>query len=169
MNAQAVLVVLAACESAGIDLWIDGGWGVDALLGEQTREHGDLDVIIARENAGRLEEPLRALGFRRSPDGSATNFVMARDGLGAVDVHAIEFDARGFGVFVLPDGRRWPFPPSAFAATGSIGPRRVRCLSPEAQVQCHGQGYAPTESDLADMERLQERFGVVLPLILCRK
>jgi hypothetical protein len=40
---------------------------------------------------------------------------------------------------------------------------------PEAQVQCYGQGYLPTESDLADMQRLQERFGVVLPLILCRQ
>ena len=86
-----------------------------------------------------------------------------------VDVHAIQFDSRGRGVFALPDGRRWPFPPSAFAGRGRVGARSVRCLSAEAQVQCHGQGYAPTEKDLADMERLQERFGVVLPLALCRQ
>jgi len=45
----------------------------------------------------------------------------------------------------------------------------VLCLSPDAQVQCHGQGYAPTETDLRDMALLQERFGVVLPLSLCRR
>lgn len=28
---------------AGIPIWLDGGWGVDALLEEQTRIHDDLD------------------------------------------------------------------------------------------------------------------------------
>jgi lincosamide nucleotidyltransferase A/C/D/E len=27
----------------GIEIWIEGGWGVDALLGEQTRPVADLD------------------------------------------------------------------------------------------------------------------------------
>ena len=31
----------------GIKVWIDGGWGVDALLGECTREHQDLDIMIS--------------------------------------------------------------------------------------------------------------------------
>ena len=42
-------------------------------------------------------------------------------------------------------------------------------LAVDAQVQCHGQGYTPSENDLRDMERLQERFGVVLPVVLCRQ
>ena len=29
-----------------IKIWLDGGWGVDALLGQQTRLHSDLDIII---------------------------------------------------------------------------------------------------------------------------
>jgi len=73
----------------------------------------------------------------------------------------------GFGCFLLPDGREWPFPPPAFAGRGTVGGRPVWCLSPEAQVQCHGQGYVPTAKDLADMARLQARFEVVLPLSLC--
>jgi hypothetical protein len=44
-----------------------------------------------------------------------------------------------------------------------------RCLSPEAQVQCHAQGYTPDEADLQDMKLLQDRFGVVLPLALCQQ
>jgi lincosamide nucleotidyltransferase A/C/D/E len=169
MNAQTVLTVLAALEAAGIEIWLDGGWGVDALLGKQTREHRDLDLIVAVGEVPRLEAVLDGCGFHVRSGGTTTNFVMAHDTHGEADVHAIEFDERGYGVFALPDGRRWPFPPSAFAGSGCIGSRRVRCLSPEAQVQCHAQGYVPTESDLADMERLQERFGVVLPLILCRQ
>src|SRR5262249_21330488 len=152
MNAATVLRVLDALEAADVRVWLDGGWGVDALIGKQTREHRDLDVIVALDDVSHLEESLREAGFSRRPEGSLTNFVMAHHADGEVDVHAVNFDHRGYGVFLLPDGRRWPFPPSAFAATGIVDGRAVLCLSPDAQVQCHGQGYAPTEKDLADME-----------------
>jgi len=33
-------------DTLGIRVWIDGGWGVDALLAEQTRPHEDLDIVI---------------------------------------------------------------------------------------------------------------------------
>jgi lincosamide nucleotidyltransferase A/C/D/E len=29
-----------------IEFYVDGGWGVDALLGKQTRPHADLDIAI---------------------------------------------------------------------------------------------------------------------------
>ncbi|HVH04821.1 MAG TPA: amino acid transporter [Myxococcota bacterium] len=169
MDADSVLEILAALERGGVAVWLDGGWGVDALLGEETRAHGDLDVILAAPDTAELRDALRGLGFATKAGGSATSFVLADASGREVDVHAIEFDARGYGSFALPDGGRWPFPPSAFAGRGTVKGRAVRCLSAEAQVQCHGQGYAPTEKDLSDMERLQERFGVVLPLALCRR
>ena len=169
MTAESVLEILAILERAGIEVWLDGGWGIDALLGAQTRPHRDLDVILCAADAPRLEEALRTAGFTRRPGGSPTGFVVADPGGREVDVHGIVFDSAGFGVFRLPDGRSWPFPPSAFGGEGRVAGRKVRCLSAEAQVQCHGQGYAPTEKDLCDMERLQARFGVVLPLALCRQ
>jgi lincosamide nucleotidyltransferase A/C/D/E len=169
VRAADVLRVVELFERALIDVWLDGGWGVDALLGEETRPHRDLDVIVRASDAGRVGEVLASAGFREQSRASERNFVLA-DARGCeIDVHAIEFDARGFGVFRLPDGRRWPFPSAAFLGLGLVAGRRVRCLSAEAQVQCHGQGYAPTEKDLCDMERLQARFGVVLPLSLCRQ
>ena len=27
-----------------IDYWVEGGWGIDTLLGKQTREHRDIDI-----------------------------------------------------------------------------------------------------------------------------
>ena len=169
MTGISVAEVVQLLEAARVEVVLDGGWGVDALLGRQTREHKDLDVIVPVTDVARLRESLAAKGFAPKPGGSATNFVLV-DPLGReVDVHAIAFDARGTGWFQLPDGRRWPFPPSAFQGQGQVAGRRVRCLSAEAQVQCHGQGYAPTEKDLRDMEQLQEKFGVVLPLLLCRQ
>jgi lincosamide nucleotidyltransferase A/C/D/E len=169
VTGQSVLEVLALLERASVEVWLDGGWGVDALLGEETRSHGDLDVILAVGDVPRLREALAGAGFAPKPGGTATNFVLADARGREVDVHAIAFDERGFGAFRLPDGRSWPFPPSAFRGRGRVGGREVSCLSAEAQVQCHGQGYAPAEKDLADMARLQERFGVVLPLALCRQ
>lgn len=169
MTSIAVLQFLDLMEASSIDVCLDGGWGVDALLGEQTREHGDLDIILRVEHLPRLVDVSRASGYDRRPDGTETNFVLKNESGHVIDVHAIAFDERGFGVFALPDGRKWPFPPSAFQGRGHIQGKAVRCLSPEAQVQCHAQGYTPDEHDLQDMKRLQDRFGVVLPLPLCQQ
>ena len=169
MDADAVVEVVKALDRAAIRIWLDGGWGVDALLGEQTRDHADLDIILSSEDVAKLEEALRPLGFGRKSGGSTANFILMDERGHELDVHAVEFDRRGYAVFALPDGRRWPFPPAAFAGRGVVAGYEVRCLSPQAQVQCHGQGYEPTENDLRDMERLQERFGVVLPIGLCRQ
>jgi lincosamide nucleotidyltransferase A/C/D/E len=169
MTSDAVLEFLSLMDASSVDVCLDGGWGVDALLGEQTREHADLDVILRVDELPRLIEATAAAGFARQPEGTETNFVLKNPSGDAVDVHAIAFDERGFGIFALPDGRKWPFPPSAFRGRGQIRGKSARCLSAEAQVQCHGQGYEPDENDLHDMELLQDRFGVVLPLILCRQ
>jgi lincosamide nucleotidyltransferase A/C/D/E len=169
MTSDAVLEFLGLMEASAIDVCLDGGWGVDALLGEQTREHQDLDVIIRVEELPRLVAVTRAAGYARQPGGTETNFVLKSEAGHEVDVHAIPFDERGFGVFALPDGRKWPFPPAAFQGRGRVGGKDVRCLSPDAQVQCHAQGYPPDEDDLQDMKLLQDRFGVVLPLALCRQ
>jgi lincosamide nucleotidyltransferase A/C/D/E len=41
MKAADVADVLDRFDAAGLWYCIEGGWGVDALLGEQTREHRD--------------------------------------------------------------------------------------------------------------------------------
>lgn len=52
MISEDVLALYTALHELGIQIWIDGGWGVDALLGEQTRPHQDLDIA-----SGRLRDP----------------------------------------------------------------------------------------------------------------
>src|SRR5919201_6639891 len=41
-------------------VWLDRGWGLDALLGEQTRPHDDLDLAIPR---GGIAGPVRLHAF----------------------------------------------------------------------------------------------------------
>ena len=36
MYADQVLEMLAHLQAAGVRTWIGGGWGIDALIGEQT-------------------------------------------------------------------------------------------------------------------------------------
>jgi lincosamide nucleotidyltransferase A/C/D/E len=169
MTSDAVLEFVEWMEASSIDIWLDGGWGIDALLGEQTREHSDLDIIIRAEDAPRLVEAARSCGYISRSGGTHANFALETKSGQEVDVHAIVFDERGFGVFSLPDGRKWPFPPSAFQGQGQVRGKPVRCLSPEAQVQCHAQGYEPDVNDLRDMKMLQDRFGVLLPLGICQQ
>ena len=39
--------------------WVAGGWAMDLLLGHQTREHGDLDLLVLRRDQASVREELR--------------------------------------------------------------------------------------------------------------
>ena len=169
MTPEALVDLLQLFESAGIEVWLDGGWAVDALLGAQTRPHKDVDIILRITDLPKLREILRSRGFEIQHGGTESNFVLAdRSGL-EVDVHAIVFDRDGNGVYRMENEKDWIFPAAGFSGRGVVQGMGVRCLSPETQVLCHGLGYIPREKDLRDMELLQARFGVELPPHLRRE
>lgn len=150
---------------AGLGFWLDGGWGIDALLGTQTRDHSDLDAAIDRDDLGEADRRLRGLGYERSqevdPDDPA-RYVL-RDVRGRqIDVHVLEFDVSSDGWQTLADGQRLRYPAADLATTGEIGGRAVPCISPALQLR-HHSGYEPTERDRIDMGRLASRFGLDLP------
>lgn len=163
MTAAALVELLTLFDSLAIDVWLDGGWGVDALLGTQTRPHKDVDIILRAADVPRLVELLSFRGFSVQHGGTPSNFVLAHPSGLEVDVHAIIFDANGNGVYHMANGETWTFPAEGFSGRGLVGGMAVRCLSPATQVLCHAHGYTPTEKDFRDMERLQERFNVDLP------
>jgi len=47
MRSEDATTVLDALAAAGVDVWVDGGWGVDALVLGQTRHHDDLDLVVS--------------------------------------------------------------------------------------------------------------------------
>ena len=51
ITAKDAIDLITLAESQGIEVFLDGGWGVDALLGEQTREHQDIDLFVRKEQA----------------------------------------------------------------------------------------------------------------------
>lgn len=163
MTAEALIDLLASFDSAGIEVWLDGGWGVDALLGTQTRPHNDVDIILRTADVSRLVDLLSSGGYTVQPGGVPSSFVLAHPAGLEVDVHAITFDENGNGVYRMANGDDWIYPAEGFGGRGTVNGMAVRCLTPAIQVLCHAHGYVPTEKDFGDMECLEERFNVELP------
>lgn len=159
MSADDVLAVLDALDAR---VWIDGGWGIDALLGEQTREHDDLDIVLDIDDLPRTIVALARFGYtliKPWPD-SPESFVLTDPADRRVDIHPLRFDNEGNGIQQIIDGE-WTFPAAGLGGVGTIGGRRVSCLTADLQVLCHA-GYELDDDDRRDMQALYERFGVEL-------
>lgn len=162
MTAEMVHWFLDLFDELGITVWIDGGWGIDALLGECTREHADLDIMISWKDSAILTEALFAHCFVDvyTDDHKDRNFVMGHRLHGRIDFHVIELIEDGGAVYG-PGEIDWIITESELNAVGYIGEREVQCLSVDYQVRSHA-GYALKDTDFADMRALQEKFGVKL-------
>lgn len=149
-------------DAVGIKVWIDGGWGVDALLGEQTRPHEDLDIVIQEADVPAVRTALLESGHLDVPgdDTRAWNFVMGEPGIREVDFHVVVFDDEGNGAYG-PPANGDVFPVAAFAGAGQIGGRGVRCMTAQYQVGSH-TGYPLAPKDISDVLALRDRFGVAL-------
>jgi lincosamide nucleotidyltransferase A/C/D/E len=169
MTQTALVELLRLFESAAISVWLDGGWGIDALLQTQTRIHKDADIVLPVADVPDLQRLLATRGFSVRDGKPPHSFVLA-DGEGReIDIHAVTFDEDGNGVYRMQNDEDWVYPVEGFSGRGLVGRMVVRCLSPTTQVLCHAHGYEPVEKDFSDMERLEERFGVILPPQLRRR
>ena len=76
MDAHSLVRVLDRLEQDGIDVWLDGGWGVDALLERETREHDDLDLVAELRNSDRIIGLLGELGYELVDGAPPVSFVL---------------------------------------------------------------------------------------------
>lgn len=157
MKEEDVIEILDLLDTVGIEVYIDGGWGVDALLGVQTRTHEDLDIAIPHRDVPKLREILEGKGYFEIPrdDTWECNFVLA-DGNGReVDVHSFTFED-GKHVFGVE------YHPEDLTAIGTIGGRRVKTIDPAAMVRFH-TGYKLDENDYRDVKALCDAFSLAMP------
>ena len=168
VDASTVRRLVAKLEQAGIPVWLDGGWGIDALLGRETRPHHDLDVIVRVSDVPKALELLQPASFVVREGSIPHAFVLASQSGDELDFHTVTFQSDGTAVYRMDNGNDWVFPADAFTGVGTVDGARVECLSAETQVRCHAQGYVPREKDFRDMELLQQAFGVKLPPLLLR-
>ncbi|MDR2927898.1 MAG: hypothetical protein LBV41_06845 [Cytophagaceae bacterium] len=45
MNENDVIDLLKKAGQIGVDIWLDGDWGVDTLIERQTRPHNNIDIL----------------------------------------------------------------------------------------------------------------------------
>ena len=87
--------MLETLDRLRIHVWIDGGWGVDALTGKQTREHLDLDLAVDQHDLSRITQVLGHLGFRHDrtvEPGLPARLVLRDSRSRQIDVHPLVFD-----------------------------------------------------------------------------
>jgi lincosamide nucleotidyltransferase A/C/D/E len=140
-------------------LWISGGWGIDALVGKQTRPHNDIDIFIQRKDTKRLLEMLISDGYQEvKMDYTTDDHTVWQDSDNRIiDLHLFELVEDGNLRF---NGDVYPF--DLFSGKGTIGGIVVNCLTVEAQLLYH-TGYELQEKDKEDVRLLCESFGVVVP------
>jgi lincosamide nucleotidyltransferase A/C/D/E len=150
-------------ENMGVEICVDGGWGVDALLSEQTRPHKDLDIAIQLKDVPKLRELLEAQGYKdmKLEDPRPHNFVLGDDKGHEIDVHVIVLDEKGNGIYGPAENGEM-YPCAAFSGNGTIDNRAVRCISPEWMIKFHS-GYELKDKDFKDVSALCQKFGIELP------
>jgi len=158
MTATDVVEIIKLLEQNGIEVYVDGGWGIEALLGEQTRKHGDLDIALPHKYVPKLRELLEARGYKDVPrnDTRDCNFVLGDEKGHEVDVHSYTFDENGKNVFGVA------YEPRHLTGTGTINGYSVKCIPADVMVEFHS-GYELGENDYHDVKALCDRFGFALP------
>jgi lincosamide nucleotidyltransferase A/C/D/E len=163
MDADRVLGLLSHLEERGISVWLDGGWAIDALLGEQTRPHDDLDLVSRLEDSARIEAALAERGYVLAGGGLPHSFELVDSEGHQVDVHPASFNAAGDGIYPMADGGEWIFPAAGFGGSGLILGQYVPCLTPEVVMVNHTTGYALDDEHEQDVRALGERYGIEVP------
>jgi lincosamide nucleotidyltransferase A/C/D/E len=160
MSAASAARIYVALSETGGPFWVDGGWGVDALLGRETRAHCDIDLVVTEPALAILLSGLAGLGFApmRTADQRAWNFVMADPDGHQVDLHVVNFDTDGNGIYGPPENAD-VYPASAFGAKGEIAGVAVRCTTPCWQISTR-TGYTLRSSDLHDIRLLKSAFDL---------
>ena len=163
VRANEVLDVIAALNKGNLQVWIDGGWGVDALLREVTRRHEDLDLVVELQALPEIFDCLFSLGFSVLENLSPVRVVLSSPDGRQIDLHPVTFDKDGTGwqVGASADGSDCPYPSDGFAV-GQILGEAVPCLSADLQLE-HHSGYAPRDRDRKDIARLAVVFGLEMP------
>lgn len=152
MPAAEVARIARHLAALGATYQCNGGWAVDALLGRQTRPHGDLDLFVDAAVVPGLVAWLEADGYRVVEDWLPVR-VELRDGARAVDVHPMRVGPGGDGVQGLLGGGSLVHP-AAGRVVGTVGGEPV-VVADAATLLALREGYAPRAVDRHDVALLR--------------
>lgn len=164
MSSDQALAVIEALVAKRVEATVGGGWGVDALLGEETRQHADLDLWLPAAQFDRAIAAFAEISIDRIypwGDDRPWNFVLHDGSNQRIDLHVYERLTSGDLHYGGVEGGH-VIPSEALASSGTINDRPVRCEAPEWALRWH-TGYPPRAEDRHDVARLCERFALPLP------
>lgn len=163
MQLETVISLCRAFEADSLDYWVDGGWGVDALLGRQTRPHSDLDLAVHFADLPLFANLLETRSYSRilKPEFPDWNWVFRHKADGSVDLHGFILNDRGEGVLGKPSENSM-YPAGALDGVGLLGGMHVRCIAAPF-VLMFRNGFEPRPVDHHDVTVLCVHFHLERP------
>ncbi len=157
-ESDAVEIILLF-RSKGIQIYLDGGWGVDALVGFESRCHNDIDIFIEKQDKECSIKLLKDTGYSETVMEYTTpeHTVWRDENARIIDLHIFSRNSEGDFVFESET-----FPKEVFTGKGRIGHLEVNCITPEWQVRFHS-GYKLDDNDIKDVLLLCDKFNLALP------
>lgn len=182
MSADAAVRIVSALEKLGVTVILDGGWGIDALLGEQTRKHKDLDFLIEKKDLAKLKGYFAENNFKQTDNFNKWWHMSYENDQHIIDVHVIEIEKDGSAIYG-PRGRDgFPepgkFPAYSLHGKGIIAGLNVRCLSAEYRVKSQTRAlldlmpdnyqHQPDKHDYEDLLKICYKFNISMPEEIAR-
>ena len=149
---QNLFHILDLFERLKVSYWLDGGWGVDVLIGKQQREHRDIDIDFDAKFTTEVIEKLKEIGYITEVDWMPSRMELKHEEYGYLDIHPLNFNADGSITQADPEGGVYTFQKEWFTTTDYKG-LQIPCISKEAQLLFHS-GYELKEKDKFDIDNL---------------
>jgi len=164
MSAVRVREIYEILTRDGSRCWVVGGWGIDALLGRQTRPHKDLDVLLVSTEHLRAWQLLHRAGFSldyrwdenrevgcEGAGGTTlpTAYVLSDREGSQIDVHVLGDDLSPMWITDRT------FIAGALEASGIIDGLPVACMSAPMQRLAH-TGYVLPPEQWRDLRHLDD-------------
>ena len=164
LTAAQARTIASGLQQVGVRFWIIGGWGIDALIGRQTRNHHDLDLLVAAADLPPFNDWLNLNGFARAYEwqentsigihGSFwdTAFVTQHPDGRELDIHGVHVDEQPLRLATTDP---WALPDD-WASVGNIAATAVPCVSAQAQRAMH-RGYELPPQHIEDLRHIDDK------------
>ena len=139
--------ILRLAMEAEIKVFLDGGWGVDALIGYETRTHNDIDIFVEKKDYHKFIQIIKDNGFYEiKMEYTTTSHTVWEDEIKRIiDLHCFEYTDDDK---ILYEGNCFPL--ETFTGRGKVEDIEVSCIEPYSQVMFH-LGYEFDENDMHDV------------------
>nr|WP_281187762.1 hypothetical protein [Glycomyces harbinensis] len=127
---------VAIAKTLGVEIWLRGGWAMDLLIGEPTRDHEDIDWFAWSADAATLTRGLLRSGYEPL-SGPAAGQQLDFGKQGEESSFALLDKDRLDRVVVAGGpwaGERWP-EDMLEGSSGRIGALRCGIISPRSQIE----------------------------------